>query len=193
MADSLLWTDPIAPFVSSLVTAQIASEPWHLRGYYALRRAIFVEEQGMFDTADVDEHDDIATHIVVLGHAAGMPNEVIGGVRIYPAGGGTWFGGRLGVCQQYRSRGVVGSALIFAAVSSAHARGCSRFLATIQQANVPYFERHHFLAVRPVEVCGRAHLLMEADLAAYPPRLAHALRPVEGADAVRAIRNRRAA
>jgi putative N-acetyltransferase (TIGR04045 family) len=193
MLESLLWGEPVTAFVSPLVTAQIASEPWHLRDYFALRHAVFVEEQGMFDETDVDDHDEAATHIVVLGHAAGMPDDVIGGVRIYPAGGGTWFGGRLGVCPRYRARGLVGSALVFAAVSTAHAGGCTRFLATIQPASVPYFERRHFFGVRPIDVCGHPHLLMEADLDAYPPRVAHALRPIDGAEAVAAIRSRRAA
>jgi putative N-acetyltransferase (TIGR04045 family) len=193
VTDATLWGEPITPFFSPVVTAQIASEPWQLRGYFALRRSVFVEEQAMFEASDVDEYDAVATPIVVLAHAAGMPDEVIGAVRIYLAEGGTWFGGRLGVCRPYRSRGVVGSALIFAAVSTAHARGCTRFLATVQDANVAYFERHHFLRVRAVEVCGRPHHLMEADLAAFPPRVAHALQPIDGADAIATLRTRRAA
>jgi putative N-acetyltransferase (TIGR04045 family) len=193
VTDATPWGDPIVPFFSTVVTAQIASEPWHLRGYHALRRAIFVEEQGLFDGSDVDEHDSLATPIVVLGHAAGMPDDVIGVVRIYPTRGGTWYGGRLGVCRTYRTRGIVGSALVFAAVSTAHARGCTRFLATIQEGNVGYFERHGFRTVRSIEVCDRPHRLMEADLAMYPPRVAHALQPVDGAHAVAELRKRRAA
>jgi putative N-acetyltransferase (TIGR04045 family) len=191
--DAAVWSEPVTPFLSPVVTAQIASEPWQLRAYFALRHAIFVDEQAMFERTDRDEHDTIATPIVVLGHAAGMPDDVIGAVRIYPAAGGTWYGGRLGVCRAHRARGVVGSALIFAAVCTAHARGCTRFLATVQEANVAYFERHRFVAIRPVEVCGRAHRLMQADLAAFPRRIAHALEPVDGAQAVAALRARRAA
>jgi putative N-acetyltransferase (TIGR04045 family) len=188
-----LWGGPVEPFVSPVVTAQIVSEPWQLRAYFALRHAIFVEEQRMFEMSDIDEHDRIATPIVVQGHAAGIPDEVIGAVRIYPASGGTWFGGRLGVCRLYRSRGMVGTALIFSAVSTAHARGCTRFLATIQEGNVGYFERHHFFGIRPLDVCGRPHRLMEANLAAYPPRVAHPSQPVDGAYAIAELRRRRAA
>jgi putative N-acetyltransferase (TIGR04045 family) len=193
MLDATLWGEPVSPFYSPNVTALIASERWHLDGYYDLRRAIFVEEQGLFEGSDLDEHDDVATPIVVLGHVAGMPDDVIGGVRIYPGGCGTWFGGRLCVCRRYRSRGVVGTALIVAAVSTAHARGCNRFLATIQLHNVPYFERHHFSRIRRVDVCGQPHELMEADLALYPPRVAHAQQPVDGARAVAELRRRQAA
>jgi putative N-acetyltransferase (TIGR04045 family) len=97
------------------------------------------------------------------------------------------------VCRRYRSRGVVGSALIDAAVSTAHARGCTRFLATVQLPNVGYFERHRFACIRRVEVCGHPHQLMEADLAFYPPRVAHALQPVDGTRVAAALRRREAA
>ena len=96
-------------------------------------------------------------------------------------GSGVWYGGRLGVVPRYRTRGVVGTALVFAAVSTAHAWGCRRFLATVQAGNVRYFERHHFRALASVEVCGQPHALMEADLGAYPARIAHAHEPVDGA------------
>jgi putative N-acetyltransferase (TIGR04045 family) len=184
MLDATVWGEPVSPFYSPNVTAQVASERWHLDGYYHLRRAIFAEEQALFEASDVDEHDRVATPIVALSHVGGMPDEVIGGVRIYPTEPGIWFGGRLGVCRRYRSRRVVGTALIFAAVSTAHAKGCARFLATIQLQNVPYFERHHFSGIRKVEVCGQPHELMEADLAMYPPRAAHPGQPVDGARVV---------
>jgi putative N-acetyltransferase (TIGR04045 family) len=176
-----LWGEPVAPFFSPNVTAHVASEPWHFDGYFDLRRRIFAEEQGLFDVSDVDEHDAVAVPIVAFGHVAGMPDEVSGCVRIYPTEGGTWFGGRLGVSRRYRSRGVVGTALICAAVSTALARGCRRFLATIQSKNVPYFERHHFSSIRPVDVCGQPHRLMEACLIAYPPREASSRQPVDDA------------
>jgi putative N-acetyltransferase (TIGR04045 family) len=193
MLDATVWGEPVAPFFSPNVTAQIAGEPWQIGAYLALRHAIFVEEQRMFPSSDVDAQDDVATPIVAVGHAAGMMDEVIGGVRIYPTERGTWFGGRLGVCRRYRARGIVGSALIFAAVSTAHAWGCTRFLATIQDENVPYFERHRFHCIRPVRVCGHLHQLMEADLDVYPPRVAHALKPIDGAQALAALRGRMAA
>jgi putative N-acetyltransferase (TIGR04045 family) len=181
MLDASIWGEPVLPFVSPNVRAHIACEPWQRNGYFALRRAIFVEEQGLFDGSDVDDHDRVATMGVATAHNAGMPDEIIGGVRIYPDGGGVWYGGRLGVAQRYRTRGVAGTALVFAAVSTAHAWRCQRFLATVQAANVRYFERHHFRALAGVEMCGQPHVLMEADLGAYPAWVAHAQEPVDGA------------
>jgi putative N-acetyltransferase (TIGR04045 family) len=188
-----LWAEAVVPFLSPNVTAQVASEKWQVEGYFDLRRAIFAEEQGLFDGSDVDEHDAYAIPIVALGHVGGMPDEVVGGVRIYPAKGGTWFGGRLGVCQRYRSRGIVGTALIYAAVTTAHAHGCTRFLATIQLKNVPYFERHRFSSIEPVQVCGTPHELMEADLGVYPARGAYSPQAVDGAIVAERFRRRKAA
>jgi putative N-acetyltransferase (TIGR04045 family) len=174
-----VWGAPVAPFRSPRVTAQIASEPWQRDAYFRLRRAIFADEQALFEGSDVDEHDETATPIVAVAHMGGMPDEVIGVVRIYPAEPGVWYGGRLGVDPRYRSRRVVGTSLIVAAVSTAHSRGCRRFLATIQLQNVRYFEQHRFSTLGALEVCGQPHHLMEADLAAYPPIAASHSEPVD--------------
>lgn len=165
------WGRPVRPSLSAQVVAQVASEPWQLAGYRALRRAIFAEEQGLFEGSDFDDQDAHALPIVAQSQIAGMADDVVGVVRIFRSEPGTWYGGRLGVKKEYRRFGAVGTALIATAVSTAHGLGCQRFLATVQLANVRYFERHHFRALREVEVRGRAHQLMQADLACYPPRL----------------------
>lgn len=157
------------PFLCQDIVAEVALEPWQRAAYFRLRREIFAREQGLFAGSDCDEHDAGAIPIVALGRVLGMANEVVGVVRIYPAGGGTWYGGRLGVAHDYRRIGAVGGALIHTAVSTAHALGCSRFLATVQQRNVRYFEHYAFHVESEVSVCGRPHALMRADLESYPP------------------------
>ena len=163
------WGRPIAPQLAAEVVARVASEPWEREGYYRVRRAIFAEEQGLFEQSDVDAHDAHATPIVAVSQIAGMPDEVVGVVRIYETTPGCWYGGRLGVSRAYRRRGAVGAALIHTAVSTAHAWDCRRFLATVQLANVRYFEHNHFRALERIELCGRPHALMEAELLAFPP------------------------
>lgn len=172
------WGRPIRSSFGPAIVAEVASERWQLDGYWALRRAIFAEEQGLFADSDVDEHDGVALPIVAQSQIAGMADRVVGVVRIYPASGGVWYGGRLGVDAAYRRFGAIGTALIDTAVSTAHALGCARFLATVQDANVRYFERHHFRVIEPRLVCGRPHQLMEASLEAYPPRAVGARRMV---------------
>jgi putative N-acetyltransferase (TIGR04045 family) len=164
------WGRPIRPSLGAEIVAQVADEPWQMLGYRELRRSIFAEEQGLFDGSDFDEHDAHALPIVAHSQIAGMADRVVGVVRIYRGEPGTWYGGRLGVRREYRRFGAIGTALITTAVSTAHALGCQRFLATVQLGNVRYFERHHFRALREVEVRGRPHQLMQAELHKYPPR-----------------------
>jgi putative N-acetyltransferase (TIGR04045 family) len=187
------WGDRLETYLSTTIAAHIASEAWQLDAYFRLRSAVFAEEQRLFDRSDVDEHDAHATAIVAVDHMAGMADEVVGTVRIYPTESGTWFGGRLGVSRRYRSRRSVGTSLICAAVSTACAWGCERFLATIQLQNVGYFEQHHFATVAPVDVCGKPHHLMQADLSAFPPEAAYAQRPIYADAAVTLMRRARPA
>jgi putative N-acetyltransferase (TIGR04045 family) len=164
------WGRPVRPSLGAEIVAHVANEPWQVLGYRELRRAIFAEEQGLFEGSDFDEHDAHALPIVAESQIAGMADQVVGVVRIFRSEPGTWYGGRLGVRREFRRFGAIGSALIAAAVCTAHAHGCQRFLATVQLANVRYFERHHFRVLREVSVLGRPHQLMQADLACYPPR-----------------------
>lgn len=155
------------------IVTQVATEPWQVAGYHELRRRVFVEEQGLFEASDEDRADEVALPIVAMSMVHGMLDQVVGTVRIFQpvnASRSTWFGGRLAVDPFYRRHGVIGESLIRAAVCTAHALGCTEFLATVQQPVVRYFERHHFRVLQPTTVCGVPHALMEASLSAYPPR-----------------------
>jgi putative N-acetyltransferase (TIGR04045 family) len=167
--------DPCQPwgvpgrFLSRAISAEVAKERWQIDAYYGLRRDIFEREQGLFIDTDIDEHDAHATPIVASSHVAGMAHEVIGVVRIYRSEAGTWYGGRLGVAHEYRRVGAVGGALIHTAVETAHAHGCTRFLATVQERNVRYFEHYAFRPLHALTLRGQPHQLMEADLRSFPP------------------------
>lgn len=177
----------IAPgFVSRTISAEVASEGWQVAAYYALRRDIFEREQRLFEASDVDEHDERAIPIVAMSFVAGMPDEVVGVVRIYEAEAATWYGGRLGVAHEYRRVGAVGGALIHTAVTTAHAHGCQRFLATVQARNVRYFEHYDFRPLSELHVCGKPHWLMQADLRCFPPCPKALARLAAGASRARA-------
>ncbi len=164
------WGKPVRPSLGAEIVAEIASERWQLREYWELRSSIFADEQGLFEGSDEDAKDAHALPIVAMSQIAGMADRIVGVVRIYPSENDTWYGGRLGVRREYRRFGAVGTALIDAAVCSAHFLGCKRFLATVQEQNVRYFERHHFAVREELSLCGRLHRLMEADLNVYPAR-----------------------
>ncbi len=127
----------------------------------ALRRAVFVEEQGLFGGRgdDLDDTDADPRALVLLARDAdGTP---LGGVRLGPARPGEpdlgwWTGSRLAVSVGGRRRaGVrVGAALIRAAVARAEASGVLRFEADVQAANGPLFTRLGWETVRSVTVPG---------------------------------------
>ncbi len=159
----------VVPFVSPGFTVKLADRPWERRQAMALRRRVFCGEQGLFADDDRDALDEFALPIVALSWWSGMAEQVVGTVRIHDHGDGLWGGSRLAVADHYRRLARLGTELIRIAVGSARARGCSRFLAQVQQANVPLFERLHWQSLHRINVCGRPHVLMQADLAHYPP------------------------
>jgi len=137
-----------------------------------LRRAIFCEEQGLFEVTDEDEWDPVAYPIVAVATQrtrAPVDEAVIGVVRIYEASPGLWYGGRLAVLPGHRKHGVVGRGLVREAVTLARGWGCGQFLALVQETNVPFFEGLGWRALEARLHWGRPHRLMEADLALYPP------------------------
>lgn len=146
-----------------------AATPWQRRQAHALRRAVFCIEQGLFLGDDRDAIDDHAQLLVAQACVAGMPDEVVGTVRIHQAEPGVWWGSRLAVHAAFRHHGRIGATLIRLAVSSAHAQGATRFFAHVQAQNVALFEKLHWRALGTKLLHGRPHERMQADLAHYPP------------------------
>lgn len=155
-------------FFPSEYLIKFATQDWERKQMRDLRRAVFCEEQGIFDGNDQDDIDAIATPIVAIACVAGLPDKVVGTVRIHEENPGTWWGSRLAVDQDYRKQGHLGAALIRLAVTSAHARGCNTFLAQVQSRNVPLFRRLHWRSLEEISLHGRPHHLMQADLDWYP-------------------------
>ena len=148
---------------------ELARSPEELRGYFALRQGIFCEEQGLFEENDLDHLDDIAHAIVAIDDHAPSHQNIVGVVRIYEDQARHWYGGRLGVHQDYRRVGRIGKGLIHKAVTTANGWGCDQFLATVQLQNVRFFQRLHWQSLKEIHLCGLPHHLIEADLAHYPP------------------------
>lgn len=171
----MLRTDAICELDSAFVPCEFrvkwADGGWEIHQARALRRRVFCEEQQVFEGDDLDAIDAQAQTLVAVSALGGMPDEVVGTVRIHTAddGDGLWWGSRLAVHPAYRKHGHLGATLIRLAVCSAHARGCRIFLAHVQSQNVPLFEKLHWTALRAETLHGRPHHLMQADLAHYPP------------------------
>lgn len=146
-----------------------AATPWQRRQAHALRRAVFCIEQGLFPGDDRDAIDDHAQLLVAQACVGGMPDEVVGTVRIHELAPGHWWGSRLAVHAAFRHHGRIGATLIRLAVCSAHAQGAAHFGAHVQAQNVPLFLKLHWQALGTELLHGRPHERMAADLAHYPP------------------------
>ena len=139
--------------------------------YFALRRAIFCDEQRLFSFDDRDASDREAVPIVCLATSpvgAAEAPRVVGVVRIWEEAPGDWWGGRLGVDADFRTVGTVGRRLIQTAVGTARAWGAWRFRATVQRPNVTFFRRLHWQSREELTILGQPHHLMEANLERYP-------------------------
>lgn len=180
--------DPFDRFSAPDFVFRIARSPDEIEGYWTLRRAIFCEEQKIFRVTDRDEFDATALPIVCRTVIAGMEDAVAGVVRIDEREPGLWYGSRLGVAADYRSvkklspgvakrsrlpvyrgLGALGAGLIFKAVSTAHALGCTEFLATVQHQNARFFQRLHWEPLEEITLHGIPHVRMRADLSHYRP------------------------
>ncbi|KQT43204.1 histone acetyltransferase [Aureimonas sp. Leaf454] len=161
--------EPVHPSLSAAHRVKFATEPWEMRGAEGLRRAVFCDEQGLFAGDDGDAIDAVAIAIVAVSDTCGQSDEVVGTVRIHEAEPGLWWGSRLAVAKAYRRQAGLGTSLIRLAVSSAHARGATRFLAHVQSRNALLFQRLHWRTLAQTSLHGQPHHLMEADLSCYPP------------------------
>lgn len=150
------------------------AQQWERDEAMALRRAVFCIEQGIFARDDRDAIDDRAQLLVAMSCNGGMPEQVVGTVRIHRAQGegagkDEWWGSRLAVHPAFRSQGHLGVTLIRLAVSRANALGCETFLAQVQLQNVPLFRKLGWQVLEETSVHGRPHARMRADLGWYPP------------------------
>ncbi|WP_258171281.1 MSMEG_0567/Sll0786 family nitrogen starvation N-acetyltransferase [Paenibacillus sp. R14(2021)] len=140
----------------------MAASEAELNAAHALRNQVFVEEQGLFDVTDEDEHDPEAIHLNAWRGATIL----MGTVRCYPDKHekGTWWGGRLAVMEAYRLRGI-GVYLIEAAVEAMENRGVERFLAQVQEQNTELFKKLGWRSLGEQQLIrGHLHQLMEAEL-----------------------------
>ncbi|WP_159796280.1 MSMEG_0567/sll0787 family protein [Puerhibacterium puerhi] len=163
------------PALTGTVAVPGAPRPWtvrpagprHVADYRALRRDVFVGEQGLFAGDDHDRvDDDPRTEVLV---AVDGEDRVLGGVRLAPAPEaldaagrdiGWWTGSRLVVARSARHAGGIGAALVRAACARAAELGVLRFEATVQARNRILFERLGWQAWDSCDVQGTPHVRM---------------------------------
>ena len=148
--------------ITELLTCRPTADPADLVEHLRIRRAVFVDEQRLFEQSDVgpQDHDPRTVHVV------GLVDGVAGGaVRLYPLDqAGMWQGDRLAVLPGFRQHGL-GAPLVRFAVRTAADRGGHTMLAMVQVPNVRFFERLGWRPVgEPVDYVGHPHQQMSIAL-----------------------------
>jgi putative N-acetyltransferase (TIGR04045 family) len=137
------------------------ADPDEVAEYRAIRREVFVDEQGIFDGHDLDRIDDDPRTVVLV---ARTPAGIVGGVRLAPADDGPdlgwWTGSRLVVRRAARRGALLGTALVRAACAAAESRGVLRFEATVQAPNELMFRHIGWTTLGPCTLAGVPHVRM---------------------------------
>jgi predicted GNAT family N-acyltransferase len=125
----------------------------------ALRRTVFVEEQGVPLDEELDELDAEALHLVALDGP-----DVVGTCRLLDDGDALKLG-RMAVAARARRRGIAGR-LLEEAEAQAHARGVDRIRLSSQVGARPVYERAGYVAFGGLFLdAGIEHVMMEKALA----------------------------
>jgi len=148
-------------------TVKWASLDWEREQAWALRRQVFCIEQGLFKEHDTDEIDANAQCLVAIANHGGWPDKVVGTVRIHVHQDKVWWGSRLAVAKGFRHASGLGAALIKLAVGSAKALGCEQFYAQVQAQNEALFQKLNWESHYRLQVKGREHVMMQADLSRF--------------------------
>jgi predicted GNAT family N-acyltransferase len=122
-----------------------------------VRRAVFVDEQGVPEDLEWDTDDAGAVHLL----AVDVEGQAIGCARLLPDG----HIGRMAVLPAWRGRGV-GRALLAAALDAALARGHALVQLSAQTHAAAFYARAGFVAVgAEYEEAGIPHVVMHKELA----------------------------
>lgn len=122
------------PFRVQLADLASAGDAAAVRG---IRRAVFIEEQGVPESLEIDGRDPACLHVLAWA-AEGGP---VGTARLLPEGKI----GRVAVLAPWRGRGV-GSALVRRLVEAADAAGLAKVSLHAQSGTTGFYEKLGFAA-----------------------------------------------
>ncbi|MGI5454049.1 GNAT family N-acetyltransferase [Streptomyces sp. CA-249302] len=132
---------------------RVAEEPADLEACFAVRKEVFVGEQGVPEDLEYDEYDAVAVHVLAVredGTPLGTGRLLHGASAAAKVGGDLTVGslGRLAVAQEARGLGV-GVALVRAIEDAARARGLAAVDLHAQTHALGFYERLGYEAYGP--------------------------------------------
>lgn len=126
---------------------------------FAVRFAVFVDEQGVPAEEEIDHLDDVARHVVAL-----RASEVVGTCRVFPHDGDLWTLGRMAVTRAARGLGV-GMRMMREAERLAAAAGAVEMHLSAQTHAIGFYRRAGYRTRGGVYLdCDIPHVHMQRSL-----------------------------
>ncbi len=132
--------------------------PWqtHNAALYAVRRQVFIVEQGVPEEIEIDEWDPLSRHVLAID-GDGIP---VGCGRLLPDG----HIGRMAVLAEGRGQGV-GQQILQTLIAMAELGGMTHILLSAQTHALGFYEKAGFVAEGPIyEDAGIPHRAMSLNL-----------------------------
>jgi predicted GNAT family N-acyltransferase len=132
---------------------RVAEDPADREACFAVRKEVFVGEQGVPEDIEYDAYDAVAVHVLAVredGVPLGTGRLLFGDAAAGKTGGDASVGslGRLAVTRQTRGLGV-GAALVRAVEEAARARGLTAVDLQAQTQALGFYERLGYVAYGP--------------------------------------------
>ena len=132
---------------------RVAEDPADREACFAVRKEVFVGEQGVPEDIEYDAYDAVAVHVLAVredGVPLGTGRLLFGDAAAGKTGGDASVGslGRLAVTQEARGLGV-GAALVRAVEEAARARGLTAVDLHAQTHALGFYERLGYVAYGP--------------------------------------------
>ncbi|MEU0336226.1 GNAT family N-acetyltransferase [Streptomyces sp. NPDC006193] len=139
--------------MSAPYTVRVAEDPADREACFALRKEVFVVEQGVAEDIEYDAYDAVAVHVLAVrrdGVPLGTGRLLHGETAAAKTGGDPAVGslGRLAVSREARGQGV-GAALVRAVEDAARARGLAAVDLHAQTHALGFYERLGYEAYGP--------------------------------------------
>ncbi|WP_318204036.1 GNAT family N-acetyltransferase [Streptomyces sp. SCL15-4] len=139
--------------VSPRYTVRVAEDPVDREACFAVRKEVFVAEQGVAEDIEYDAYDVVAVHVLAVredGLPLGTGRLLHGDAAAAKTGGDASVGslGRLAVTRAARGLGV-GAALVRAIEEAARARGLTAVDLHAQTQALGFYERLGYAAYGP--------------------------------------------